>query len=86
MEIHIALVFVALTNGLWYARANFMGLTRIPVSHPLDGPTGAFYVKGPVTGHGGLESCLKVLRRKSAGIPARERAVCSINTALSLAA
>ena len=43
MNIHIALVFVALTNGLAYARANLLGLTRIPVSHPLDGPTGAFY-------------------------------------------
>jgi hypothetical protein len=35
---------------------------HIPVNHPLDGPTGAFYVKGPVTGYGGLESSLKVLK------------------------
>ena len=35
---------------------------RIPVNHPLDGPTGAFYVKGPVAGYGGLESSLKVLK------------------------
>jgi hypothetical protein len=62
MEIHIALVFVALTNGLGYALANFMGLTRIPISHPLDGATGAFYVKGPVTGYGGIGSSLKVLK------------------------
>ena len=35
---------------------------RIPVNHPLDGPTGAFYVKGLVTGYGGLKSSLKVLK------------------------
>ena len=64
MNIHIALVFVALTNGLGYARANLLGFTRIPVSHPLDGATGAFYLKGPVTGYGGIASSLKVLKRR----------------------
>ena len=49
MEIHIALVFVALTDGLGYARASLRGLARVPLSHPLDGPTGAFYVEKPVT-------------------------------------
>ena len=44
MNIHIALVFVALTKGLHvgYVRAGLLGLTRIPVNHPIDGPTGAF--------------------------------------------
>ena len=67
MNIHIALVSVALTNGLGYARAGLMGLTRIPVSHPLDGATGAFYVKGPVTGYGGIASSLKVLKFQDPG-------------------
>jgi hypothetical protein len=63
MNIHVALVFVALTNGLGYARANLLGLTRMPVSHPLDGATGAFYVKGSVTGYVGIASSLKVLKK-----------------------
>ena len=33
-----------------------------PVSHPLDGATGASYVKGPVTGYGGIALSLKVLK------------------------
>ena len=61
-NIHIALVFVALTIGLGYARAYLLGLSRIPVNHPIDGATGAFYVKGPVTGYGGIGSSLKVLK------------------------
>ena len=44
------------------ARNNLLGLTRIPVSHPLDGATGGFYMKGPVTGCGGIGSSLKVLK------------------------
>ena len=35
----------------------------MPVSHPLDGATGAFYVKGSVTGYGGIASSLKVLKK-----------------------
>ena len=51
-----------MTNGPGYARAKLLGLNRIPVRYPLDGATGAFYVKGPVTGYGGLESSLKVIK------------------------
>ena len=32
---------------------------QVPVSLPLDGATGAFYVKGPVTCYGGIASSLK---------------------------
>ena len=66
---------MALTNGLGYARANFMGLTRIPVSHPLDGATWAFYVKGPVTGYGGIGSSLKVLNDSAASEDTPHKAV-----------
>ena len=55
-------VGACLTNGLGSVRPNLLGLNRIPVRYPLDGATGAFYVKGPVTGYGGLESSLKVLK------------------------
>ena len=41
----------------------------VPVSHPPDEPTGAFYVKGPVTGYGGIASGLKVLKDGSASVP-----------------
>ena len=37
INIDIALVFVALTGGLGYVRAGFLGLIRIPVNHPLVG-------------------------------------------------
>ena len=37
MNIHIALMFVALTQGLGYVRAGLLGLTHIPVNHPLFG-------------------------------------------------
>ena len=39
MNIHIALVFVALTKGLGYVRAGLLGLTRISVNHPLRTPS-----------------------------------------------
>jgi len=42
------------------------------VSHPLDGATGAFYVKGPVTGYGGIAASLKVLQVLDAN-PGRPR-------------
>ena len=34
---------------------------HIPVNHPPDGATGAFYVKGLVTGYGGIGSSPEVL-------------------------
>ena len=50
-------------KGLGYPRLDLAGVNgRIPVNHPLDGATGAFYVKGPVTGYGGSASSLKVLK------------------------
>ena len=58
----VSLVRVALTKGLGYASALLLEITRTPVNHPLDGATGAFYVKGPVTGYGGIGSSLKVLK------------------------
>ena len=60
---HRWLIFFALTNGLGYVSGGRLWpQIRIPVNHPLDGPTGAFYVKGPVTGYGGIGSSLKVLK------------------------
>ena len=54
---------LALTNGLGYVSGGRRWpKPHIPVNHPLDGPTGAFYVKGPVTGYGGIASSLKFLK------------------------